>query len=51
MLSAVHTQPAALGYAVEQADNEIPNIGYALVFPISTIAKIVLTQLLYLWLR
>lgn len=51
MLAAVHTQPAALGYAVEQADNEIPNIGYALVFPIATIAKILLTQILYLLLR
>ncbi|MCC6169879.1 MAG: transporter [Caldilineaceae bacterium] len=51
MLSALHTQPAALGYAVEQADNEIPNIGYALAFPISTIAKILLTQILYMLLR
>lgn len=51
MLSALHTQPAALGYALEQADNEIPNIGYALAFPIATIGKILLTQLLYLFLR
>lgn len=51
MLSALHTQPAALGYALEQADNEIPNIGYALVFPIATIGKILLTQMIYLLLR
>lgn len=51
MLSALHTQPAVLGYSLEQADNDIPNIGYALVFPISTISKILLTQVLYLLLR
>jgi putative transport protein len=51
MLSAVHTQPAVLGYALEQAENEIPNIGYALVFPTATIAKILLAQVIYLLLR
>lgn len=51
MLSAVHTQPAVLGYSLEQSKNEIPNIGYALIFPIATIGKILLTQLIYLFLR
>jgi putative transport protein len=51
MLSALQTQPAVLGYAQEQAKNEVPNIGYALVFPIATITKIVLAQALYLLLR
>lgn len=47
MLAALQTQPAVLGFSLEQSKNEIPNIGYALVFPIATISKIVLAQLLY----
>jgi putative transport protein len=46
MLSALQTQPAVLGYALEQSENDLPNIGYALVFPIATIAKILFAQLL-----
>lgn len=51
MLAALHTQPAVLGYSLEQADNEVPNIGYALAFPIATIAKILIAQTIYLLLR
>jgi putative transport protein len=40
-----HTQPAALGYAVEQAGGDLPHVGYATVFPLATVAKIVLAQL------
>ncbi len=46
MLAALQTQPAVLGYSLEQTDNEFPNIGYALVFPIATITKILIAQLL-----
>ena len=46
ILSGQQTQPAALGFALEQARNELPNIGYATVYPLATIAKIVLAQLL-----
>jgi putative transport protein len=46
MVSAVHTQPAVQAYAVNQARNDLPNHGYALAFPMSTIAKILLAQLL-----
>ena len=51
MLSALQTQPAVLGFSLEQSKNEVPNIGYALVFPIATISKILLAQLLYLLLK
>jgi putative transport protein len=50
MLAGLQTQPAVLGFALEQADNELPNIGYALVFPVATITKIVVAQLLLLGL-
>jgi putative transport protein len=51
ILSGQHTQPAALGFALEQAHNELPNIGYATVYPLATIAKIVLAELLLSLLR
>lgn len=51
MLAGMQTQPAVLGFSLEQSRNEVPNIGYALVFPIATISKIVLAQLILLWLR
>jgi len=51
ILSGQQTQPAALGFALEQARNELPNIGYATVYPLATIAKIVLAELLLSLLR
>jgi putative transport protein len=46
MVAGIHTQPAVLGFAVEQTKNEIPHLGYAAVYPVATIAKILLVQLL-----
>ncbi len=46
MVAGVHTQPAVLGYALEQTRNDIPNLGYASVYPAATIAKILLVQVL-----
>lgn len=46
IVAALHTQPAALGFSLEQSQNELPNIGYALIFPIATISKILIAQLL-----
>ena len=48
MLAGLHTQPAVLSYALQQTDNEIPNLGYATIFPVATIAKIILAQILLL---
>jgi putative transport protein len=51
VLAGLQTQPAVLGFALEESDDELPNIGYATVYPIATIAKIVLAQaLLAVWL-
>jgi len=46
MVAGVHTQPAVLGYALEQTRNDVPNLGYASVYPAATIAKLLLVQLL-----
>ena len=46
MLSGLQTQPAVLSFGQEQAGNDLPNAGYALVFPIATIIKLLYAQLL-----
>ncbi len=46
MLAGIQTQPAVLGFALEQTGNDLPNIGYASVYPVAIISKIVLAQLL-----
>lgn len=46
LVAGVHTQPAVLAFANERAGNEAPDLGYATVFPVATVTKIVLAQLL-----
>jgi putative transport protein len=46
MLAGAHTQPAVLGFALEQTRNELPNIGYASVLPTALIAKVIFAQLI-----
>lgn len=50
IVAGVHTQPAALAFASQDAKSDAPNVGYASVFPLATIAKIVLAQVLLRWL-
>ena len=46
MLAGLQTQPAVLAFALEQSGDEAPNKGYAAVYPVALIAKIVYAQLL-----
>jgi len=46
MTAGMLTQPAVLGFAQDEAKNALPNIGYASVYPLATILKILLAQLL-----
>ncbi|HNR46358.1 MAG TPA: aspartate:alanine exchanger family transporter [Anaerolineaceae bacterium] len=48
MVAGLQTAPAALGFATEQSHNELPNIGYATVYPVAMISKILLAQALLL---
>ena len=50
ILAGLQTQPAILGYALEQTGDDLPNIGYATVYPVATITKILLAQLLLTFL-
>lgn len=51
MLSGLQTQPAVLAFANEQANNPLPNNGYATVYPFAMIAKIVIAQILLTYLE
>lgn len=46
MLAGLQTNPAILSYAAQQTENELPNIGYATVYPAAMITKILLAQAL-----
>lgn len=45
MLAGLQTQPAVLSHALEQTGDDSPNIGYAMVYPVAIITKIVLAQI------
>ncbi len=51
MVGGLQTQPAVLGFTVEQANNELPNTGYASVYPMAIIAKIIIAQLIVMLLK
>ncbi len=44
----VSNQPAILDFALERSKNNLPMIGYTLVFPIAMVLKIVYAQVLFL---
>ena len=46
LMSGVQTQPACLAFATERSGSDTPNIWYAMVYPVSMIAKIVVAQVL-----
>jgi putative transport protein len=46
IIGGMQTQPAVLSFSLEQSKNELPNLGYATVYPIATIVKILLAQIL-----
>jgi putative transport protein len=50
MLAGLTTQPAVLSFAAEQTRNELPNIGYAEVYPLAMMMKIVLAQVIVILL-
>jgi putative transport protein len=50
LLAGLQTQPAVLGFALEQTGNDLPNLGYASMFALAVIVKIILAQLLVAFL-
>ena len=51
LLGMVSNQPAILDFAASRTNNKIPEYGYAMIFPIALIGKIVIAQLLFLFLQ
>lgn len=50
MLAGFQTHPALLSFATEQTGNDVPTYGYATVYPVAIIAKIIIAQLLLAWM-
>ncbi|MCB0837240.1 MAG: hypothetical protein KDD99_11300 [Bacteroidetes bacterium] len=50
LMGMVSNQPAILNFATNRAKNRIPEFGFAMMFPIALITKIVIAQLLFLFL-
>jgi putative transport protein len=50
MLAGLQTHPALLSFATEQTGNDVPTIGYTAVYPVAIIAKIIIAQLLLVWM-
>lgn len=50
LLGLVANQPAILEFGLNRAKNNLPIIGYTMIFPISLVLKIVYAQLLFLFL-
>ena len=46
MMSGMQTQPSCLAYSNQLAQNDLPNVWYATVYPSSMITKIILAQIL-----
>ncbi|WP_243374895.1 aspartate:alanine exchanger family transporter [Geotalea sp. SG265] len=46
IIAGLQTQTAVLGYALDQTRNDLPNIGFASVYPAATIYKIICVQVL-----
>ncbi len=50
-LAGLQTQPAVLAFARERAGSELPAVGYATVYPLAMLVKIVLAQVLLALVR
>jgi putative transport protein len=48
VMSGAYTDPAALAFSTKYLDSEIPNQSYATVYPMVTISRIFIAQLLIL---
>lgn len=50
LLGIVSNQPAILDFALSKSKNSIPEYGYTMMFPIASIMKIVIAQLMFILL-
>jgi putative transport protein len=50
MTAGLQTHPALLSFAAEQTGNDAPILGYAAIYPVAIIGKIIIAQLLLTWM-
>ena len=50
ILAGLQTHPALLSFATEQTGSDVPAMGYAEVYPVAIIAKIIIAQVLLAWM-
>lgn len=50
LMGMVSNQPAILDFATSRSKNKIPEYGFAMIFPIALISKIIIAQILFLML-
>ena len=50
LMGMVSNQPAILDFAMDKSGNRIPLYGYTIMFPIASVMKIIIAQLLYILL-
>ena len=50
LMGIVSNQPAILDFASSRSGNRLPHVGYTMMFPIALIMKIVIAQLLFIFL-
>jgi putative transport protein len=50
IVAGLQTHPALLSFATEQTGNDVPAMGYAEVYPVAIIAKIIIAQVLLAWM-
>ncbi len=48
LMGIVSNQPAILDFALARTGNQLPTIGYTMMFPIALICKVVIAQILFL---
>jgi putative transport protein len=50
IVAGLQTHPALLSFATEQTGSDVPSMGYAEVYPVAIIAKIIIAQVLLAWM-
>ncbi len=47
----ISNQPAILEYSMDLSKNKLPTVGFTMTLPVAMITKILIVQLLYVWLQ
>jgi putative transport protein len=51
LMGMVSNQPAILDFSLERSGSRLPNFGFTMIFPIALILKILIAQMLFIFLN